>query len=75
MTEMTQEERIRLIDEAGRRIAAGDTEGGEAIFKKIPMRASFLKSIKDGFGSDVLRRIGYNYSKAEELYGKDWLAH
>lgn len=73
MSTMTQDEKGRLIDEAYKLRISGDEEGAEAIYKTIPVPASYVKRIKESFGPDVLKRIGYNYSEAEELYGKDWL--
>lgn len=73
MGTMTPEEQARLLQEAHRLSDNGDEEGSRAIYRTIPIPADLLKLIKDGFGPEILKRIGYNYSEAEALYGKDWL--
>lgn len=73
METRTQTEQEKLIREAHRLLDAGDKEGAKAIYRTLPLPAEFLKLTKESFGSQMLKDIGYNYSEAEALYGKDWL--
>ncbi|MDL2321636.1 hypothetical protein LJC47_04765 [Desulfosarcina sp. OttesenSCG-928-B08] len=72
-SELTQAEKEDLLSEAFRLSEAGDEEGSDEIYRLFPVSARLAKGIKDSLGPETLRRINYNYSEAEALYGKDWL--
>lgn len=70
---LTQRQKEDLLSEASRLEDIGDEEGSDAIYRLFPIPVGLLNGTKESFGADTLRRINYNYSEAEALYGKDWL--
>lgn len=72
-SELTQAEKEDLLSEAFRLSEAGDEEGSDEIYRLFPVSARLAKGLKNTVGAKIMKEIGYNYSEAEALYGKDWL--
>ena len=70
---MPQEERDRLLDEAMKAEAAGDSARAEALLMQVPVSAGLAMELKRAVGSDVMRSLDLNYADAEECYGSNWL--
>lgn len=70
---LTQRQKEDLMSAASQLEDAGDEEGADTIYRLFPLPASFVKGMKDDFGPEFLKRLNFNYTEAENLYGKDWL--
>lgn len=70
---MSQEERDRLLDEAMKAEAAGDSARAEELLMQVPVSAGLAMELKRAVGSDVMRSINLNYEDAEACYGSNWL--
>ncbi len=68
--EFTKEEK-ELLAEINR--TPVDDPRYEELGKKMPLHPVVAMAFKEGFGADYIRNGGFNLSKAEEVYGKDWL--
>lgn len=70
---MPQEERDRLLDEAMKAEAAGDSAKAEEFLKQVPVSAGLAMELKKAVGSDIMRSLDLNYADAEAQYGSNWL--
>jgi hypothetical protein len=41
--------------------------------KRLPVPAHLAKFVKDHYGVEDLKRLGWDLSEAEQRYGADWL--
>lgn len=73
MLHFTHEERLDII---GRSLVAaeeGKDEESQKIIQQIPLAPHIAKAAKDVMGVEYLINSGFDLSRAEAKYGKNWL--
>ncbi len=70
---MSKEESNAILNEATRRLQAGDEDGYFEEVKKLPLPPNMALRMRDEMGKEALLAEGCNLADAEIVYGKDWL--
>ncbi len=76
MTKLTDEEELEYARKGLAAFSSGSYEEAESYMKHIPFDPTVAMIMKTRIGIEsVEEKIakGYDFSKAEEKYGKDWL--
>lgn len=71
MSQLTHEERLDIITRSRLAEEKGNEAEAQRIMQQIPMAPWLAKGVKEVFGAEYLE--GWDLSKAEAEYGKDWL--
>jgi hypothetical protein len=71
---MTLQEELALRVKRIELKKAGKIEEANLMRREIPLAPHLAKFAKDYMGVDFLRDGGWNLSKAEAEFGKDWLS-
>lgn len=71
MSQLTHEKRLEIVTQSLLAEERGDEAEALRIMQQIPMAPWLAKGIKEVFGAEYLE--GWDLSKAEVEYGKNWL--
>ena len=71
---MTIEEEAAIMVKAIELKKQGKLEESEHLRKQIPLQPYLAKIAKKYFGSETLKKTGWNLSEAEAEFGPDWLS-
>jgi len=71
---MTLDEKLTIGCKAAELWKAEDEEGAMRLMKTTPMPSYIAKVMKEKVGVDYLINSGWNLSKAETEFGRDWLS-
>jgi hypothetical protein len=74
MTKLTREQEAEIIEKSLEADARGDREESCRLLKQLPLEPWLAKAGKEVCGKDFLLENGFDLSKAEAAYGKDWLS-
>jgi hypothetical protein len=70
---MSIDEMVEIAEEARKLCETGDLEGAGIVLKRFPVAPAVANVYKEKMGVPWLLEQGWNLSRAEEAYGKDWL--
>ncbi len=73
MPQLSKEEHRRIFRQINEAIGVDDWDTAMELMKTVPYPAEMAKIAKQVYGADYLRQTGFDFSAAEEMYGKDWL--
>ncbi|GHT75931.1 hypothetical protein FACS189456_7590 [Bacteroidia bacterium] len=71
--EMTLKEKLAIRVRSIELEESGQLEEAKRVWNLVPLSPHMAKFCKEKMGVDFLIQQGYNLSKAEAEYGKDWL--
>lgn len=73
MLHLTHEERLTIIESSLAAAEAGNDEESQRIIQQLPLAPHIAKAAKDVMGVEYLLNSGFDLSRAEAEYGKNWL--
>jgi hypothetical protein len=74
MAKLTDEQVWEISDKAKEARRRGDLEECYRLLRQIPLEPWLAKAAKEVLGKEFMLEYGFDLSKAEAAYGKDWLA-
>lgn len=73
MLHFTHEERLTIIERSLAAAESGNDEESQRIIQQLPLAPHIAKAAKDVMGVEYLLNSGFDLSRAEAEYGKNWL--
>lgn len=70
---LSHSERLEVLQKCNAAIADGNWDEAYTIMQKIPLPPHLAHVLKELIGSDAVKKTRFNFSAAEQEYGKDWL--
>ena len=70
---MSDERRKELAKEVGAAVRAGDMNLARKIAMKVPLSLPMANVLKQDWGIESLKTVGFNMDDVVAVYGKEWL--
>lgn len=75
MATLTDDQIADIIDKSLEADARGDYEEGDRLLKQLPIAPWLAHAAKEVWGKEFLLDNGFDLSRAEAAYGKEWLSN
>lgn len=69
---MSDERRKELAEEVGAAVRAGDMNLARKIAMKVPLSLPMANVLKQDWGIECLKAVGFNMDDVVAAYGKEW---
>ena len=64
---------VKYLTEYAKAVANDDEETADRLFSKLKLPALTLETFKELYGAEGVRSMNLDTSRADKLYGPDWL--
>ena len=64
---------VKYLAEYAKAVVDDDDETADRLFSKLKLPALTLQTFKELYGAEYVRRKNLDTSRADKLYGPDWL--